>query len=223
MNATLQQLFMVPSFRDGLLSAAPPPSQRTPILSELQRTFAHLRDGLRPVFDPKALVAVCSELPMTYEPFQQNDAAEFLMLLTSHIEDALKGTRHADLLRHCFGGQLVQQVIWEEEEEKGAATPATPATPPAATASAEPTPSAAGSNHGGGGGASSVAATRKVSERVEDFVTIQLEVKGKPTSRRVCRNSSMESVWRARTRTRSIRARRSTRRSASASASCRRR
>ena len=31
---------------------------------------------------------------MTYEPFQQNDAAEFLMLLVSHLEDSLKGTSH---------------------------------------------------------------------------------------------------------------------------------
>ena len=33
------------------------------------------------------------------------------MLLTSHIEDALKDTPHASLLRSCFGGKLVQQVI----------------------------------------------------------------------------------------------------------------
>jgi hypothetical protein len=42
---------------------------------------------------------------------KQNDAAEFLMLLVSHLEDALKGTRHAPLIRREFGGKLAQQVI----------------------------------------------------------------------------------------------------------------
>ena len=65
------------------------------------------------------------------------------MLLTSHLEDALKGTRHANLLRTCFGGKLVQQVIWEEKSAEGDGS------------------------------------TRKVSERLEDFVTLPLEVMGK--------------------------------------------
>ena len=112
MNATLQQLFMVPSFRDGLLAAAPPPEQRTEVLNEIQRAFAHLRDGLRPTYDAKSLVGVCAALGMTYDPSQQNDAAEFLMLLVSHLEDALKGTRHAPLIRREFGGKLAQQVIY---------------------------------------------------------------------------------------------------------------
>ena len=37
MNATLQQLFAVPAFRDGLLAAAPPPTQRSELFTELQR------------------------------------------------------------------------------------------------------------------------------------------------------------------------------------------
>ena len=45
MNSLLQQLFMVPGFRDGFLSAAPPLAQRSPVVDELQRLFAHLRDG----------------------------------------------------------------------------------------------------------------------------------------------------------------------------------
>ena len=30
------------------------------------------------------VVSACTALPMTYGPFQQNDAAEFLMLLLAH-------------------------------------------------------------------------------------------------------------------------------------------
>ena len=119
MNATLQQLFMTPTFRDGLLSAAPPPKQRTDLFSEMQRTFAHLRDGLQPTYNSKALVTACSALPMSHEPFAQNDAAEFLMLLVSHLEDSLKGTVHSKLVQNSFGGKHVQQVIWEEAGSDG--------------------------------------------------------------------------------------------------------
>ena len=150
MNATLQQLYMVPPFREGILAAEPPVAQRTPVFAELQTTFAHLRDGLRPTYDSKPLVAACAALPMTYEPFQQNDAAEFLMLLTAHLEESLKGTAHAELLHACFGGKLVQQVIWEE-----------PAT-------------AAGDSSAGG----ATGSVRKVSEREEELITLQLDVKG---------------------------------------------
>ena len=136
MNSLLQQLFMSPRFRDGLLDAAPPPPQRTAVFSELQRAFAHMRDGLLPVYDAVELVRACEEMPLSYGAFQQNDAAEFLMLLAAHLEEALKGTAHAALLSQCFGGKMVNQVIWDE------------------------------------GGA------RKVSEREEDFVQIELQVKG---------------------------------------------
>ena len=118
---------------------------------------------------------------MTYGPFQQNDAAEFFMLLCDHLETALKGTRHANLLRASFGGKLVQQVIWEGWPAPG----------------------------GGGGG-------RQVSEREEDFVTIQLEVKGKGSIaeglQELIDGEALEGE-----RTSSTAARRSTRRSASAS------
>ena len=46
----------------------------------------------QPVYDAKDLVAACEALPMTFSPFQQNDAAEFLMLLSAHLEEQLKGT-----------------------------------------------------------------------------------------------------------------------------------
>ena len=52
MNSLLQQLFMVPGFRDGFLAAAPPLPQRSAVVDELQRLFAHLRDGLHPARRP---------------------------------------------------------------------------------------------------------------------------------------------------------------------------
>ena len=45
----------------------------------------------------RALVEACEALPMTFSARQQNDAAEFLMLLTEHLEERLKSTRQVRL------------------------------------------------------------------------------------------------------------------------------
>ena len=139
-----QVLFLVPAFRDGILAAEPAPrAERSPILAEVQATFAFLREGLARSYDPLPLVTASEALPLTFAATQQNDAAEFLALLSDNLEEALRGSRHASLLRSCFGGTLVQQVVWEE--------------PP-------PTP----------GGAP----VRKVSEREQSFLQIELDLKG---------------------------------------------
>ena len=94
MNSLLQQLFMSPRFRDGLLDAAAPPPQRIAIFSELQRAFAHMRDGLLPVYDAVELVRACEEMPLSYGAFQRNDAAEFsASSLAAHLEAALMESR----------------------------------------------------------------------------------------------------------------------------------
>jgi hypothetical protein len=66
------------------------------------------------VYNAQKLVDACEALPMQHAATQQNDAAEFLMLLADHLEECLKATAQAALLRQCFGGKLVQQVIWEQ-------------------------------------------------------------------------------------------------------------
>ena len=66
-------------------------------------------------------------------------AGEFLTLLGDHLEEALKGTRQATLLQQEFGGELLQQVLYE------------------------------------------VDGVRRVSERKEAFLQIELPVKGHPS------------------------------------------
>ena len=66
-------------------------------------------------------------------------AGEFLTLLGDHLEEALKGTRQAKLLLQEFGGELLQQVLYEAD------------------------------------------GVRRVSERKEAFLQIELPVKGHPS------------------------------------------
>ena len=91
------------------------------------------------MYDAVRLVKACDALNMAYSAMQQNDAGEFLTLLGDHLEEALKGTRQAQLLLQEFGGELLQQVLYE------------------------------------------VDGVRKVSERKEAFLQIELPVKGHPS------------------------------------------
>ena len=106
-----------------------------------------MHHGLRPTYDAKALVNACAKLPMTFGPFLQNDAAEFLMLLADHLEDTLKGTSQASLIRSCFGGKLVQQVRAAYASQQPSKTrrpphPSLPAVhPPPLSLSCPPSPS----------------------------------------------------------------------------------
>eukprot|EP00964_Phaeocystis_antarctica_P084722 scaffold53417_cov57-Phaeocystis_antarctica.AAC.1 len=123
----------------------------------------------RQVYDAVKLVNACDALNMAYSAMQQNDAGallacdrgchhicgrgyhhmliyrahivagEFLTLLGDHLEEALKGTRQAKLLLQEFGGELLQQVLYEAD------------------------------------------GVRRVSERKEAFLQIELPVKGHPS------------------------------------------
>ena len=131
---------------------------------------------MRPVYDAISLVKACDSLNMSYSAMQQNDAAEFLMLLGAHLEEALKGTVQAKLLEEQFGGELLQQIIYEVRPCAAAPRPLCTAL---CTASAPPLrrplhpplhrlwPQVDG--------------VRKVSERKEAFFQIELPVKGHPS------------------------------------------
>ena len=128
---------------------------------------------MRPVYDAISLVKACDSLNMSYSAMQQNDAAEFLMLLGAHLEEALKGTVQAKLLEEQFGGELLQQIIYEVRPCAAAPRPLCTAlcaalcTGPCTRLCTRLWPQVDG--------------VRKVSERKEAFFQIELPVKGHPS------------------------------------------
>lgn len=69
--------------------------------------------AILPFISPRpqtSLVSACEALPMTFSARQQNDAAEFLMLLMDHLEERLKGTKQVDTGRG--GGAVVRGGAW---------------------------------------------------------------------------------------------------------------
>ncbi|KAJ0401142.1 hypothetical protein ATCC90586_000242 [Pythium insidiosum] len=134
MNSLLQQLFMIPSFRCGLLSTDCTAASLSPWadeVKELQRLFVSLTESQRSVLDPTAFALSHRDLDGNPTDLRvQMDADEFFCLLLDRMEtflnrDETTAAKEAagGFLSDCFGGVLVNQIITEhghisEREEK---------------------------------------------------------------------------------------------------------
>ncbi len=135
MNATLQQLFMIPGFRDGVLAASDGcldssshegssgcDKVESP-LWQLQNLFSHLLALEKSYYNPigfcNALVNIDGE-PM--DVFEQQDADEFVLSLFQQIEDRVMGTPSEHIIKDIFGGLMVNELIadggWHSERSE---------------------------------------------------------------------------------------------------------
>ena len=69
MSAVLQQLFMIKSFREAVLTA---PLHQNDVVKELQRTFHFMNHSETSFFDPIGLVNACKDIGMKFDIFSQN-------------------------------------------------------------------------------------------------------------------------------------------------------
>lgn len=113
MNSVVQQFFMIPQLRRGILGAqvdAPPVDAVSPenllVLSEMRRMFAYLQESHRQSFDPEAFGKACK-----LEIGVQQDADEFFNLVTDQVERALLFTPNPRLLKDVFGGKTQNELV----------------------------------------------------------------------------------------------------------------
>ncbi len=126
MNATLQQLFMVPGFRDGVLSVSDGCFESfhegtscdkvSNPLWQLQSLFSHLLALEKSYYNP---IGFCNALVnMDGEPtdvFEQQDADEFVLSLFQQIEGRIMGTPSEHIIKDIFGGLMVNELIADGE------------------------------------------------------------------------------------------------------------
>ena len=113
MNSLLQQFFMIPKLRYGILAAKDNQlDKKEALVFQLQSLFAHLSASEKQVSDTSNFVHTYKdENGQPINPRIQQDAQEFFNVLCDRVEKTLKGSPHAGLMQHVFGGKLVNQVI----------------------------------------------------------------------------------------------------------------
>jgi len=123
MNSLMQQFFMMPQMRNGILDAkiqvqdfeeAVDPEN---LLYQTQLVFANLLESEKQFYSPigfcKAFKGYDGE-PM--DVHVQQDVDEFFNLLCDKLEDLLRPTKYSKLLRSHLGGTLVHEILSCESE-----------------------------------------------------------------------------------------------------------
>jgi len=119
MNSLLQQLFFVPECRSNMLQVSV--EDRQSFMYHLQLLFAHLQESEKQYYDTWELSQVYTDgdgQPVNIN--QQMDVDEFLNVLFDKVEQGLRDTPQKDMLRDCFGGKIVHQIICKEPVTVGA-------------------------------------------------------------------------------------------------------
>lgn len=120
MNSTLQQFFMNPAFRRGVLSyketTPGTDAERTDnIMYQLQRQFAYLQEIDREYYNPASLCRAIKDWngnPINL--FDQKDVPEFLTKLFADIESQLQGKPLATLSKDVYGGRQLQELVADD-------------------------------------------------------------------------------------------------------------
>eukprot|EP01029_Cantina_marsupialis_P003402 TRINITY_DN132330_c1_g2_i1.p1 TRINITY_DN132330_c1_g2~~TRINITY_DN132330_c1_g2_i1.p1 ORF type:complete len:2929 (-),score=891.17 TRINITY_DN132330_c1_g2_i1:193-8979(-) len=123
MNSVLQQLFMIPVLRKGILSApsgivegSKPEEMMVP---QLQKLFAHLALSQRQAHDPLHFIKTYKDPDgQPVDVRVQQDAQEFLTTLLDRVEYSLKDSEsHKDLIKDVLTGKWCNQLICETCKE----------------------------------------------------------------------------------------------------------
>ena len=114
MNSLMQQLYMMPPIREGVLTAgflAGEQDFEGNLLFQLQVMMANLKLSEKQCFEPRG---VCDTFRgYDGEPINvrvQQDADEFMNLLFDKLEELVKNTEHEKLLRGNIGGTIVHTI-----------------------------------------------------------------------------------------------------------------
>ena len=116
MNSVIQQFFMIPIFRNAILSLPINPNLKKEednddLLFQFQKMFYYLNYSKKEHYNPKSFVFSFKDYDG--KPTNVNvqcDAQEFLSRLIEKIEESLKNSDQKYLCSNIFGGTTLQQV-----------------------------------------------------------------------------------------------------------------
>ena len=122
MNACLQQFFMVPEFRAGILAHRDEERDKAEsLMHQLQRVFAALQESEKQYSNPAGFCHAFKDWDGNpTNTLIQKDASEFLTMLFTNIETKLSGAPQEKLLKQVFGGVMCNELLAEGQYSAGA-------------------------------------------------------------------------------------------------------
>lgn len=117
MNSTIQQLFSVSAFREGILRAQDRSDQKTEdsLLHQLQYIFSGLKNSDKQHINPKGLCSAFKDYEgRSVNVFEQMDAEEFLNTFLDRLENQLKGDPYEHIIKNHFGGYQVTEIFGKD-------------------------------------------------------------------------------------------------------------
>ncbi len=118
MNALLQQMYMIPSFRDDILSVDDPNKTLTHDdnpLFQTQCLFTALSESVKQYYNPKLFCHAFKDWEgKSINVFEQMDVDEFFSLFLDKLESAVKGTVQEKTVKHHFGGVFANQLLGKD-------------------------------------------------------------------------------------------------------------
>lgn len=104
MNSVLQQFFMIPKFKNTILTLSNPDKDN--LLYQLQKMFVFLSCSERQFYLPTDFIEKFKDIDgKPTNPYVQCDAQEFLSRFIEQLEENLKSTPYNHLLYSVFGGE----------------------------------------------------------------------------------------------------------------------
>jgi ubiquitin carboxyl-terminal hydrolase 34 len=117
MNSLMQQFYMIPEFRRGILTAPDrQEDKRESLLHQFQAIFTYLQESEKKFYDPKDFCKAYKYDGQPMNPAVQMDADEFFNMLFDKVETLLKGSPQDHILKNFFGGTMLNQIISKECE-----------------------------------------------------------------------------------------------------------
>jgi len=124
MNSLLQQLFMIPSFRNDILAVEDPKKNKVDpeenMLYQIQCLFAALNESVKQSYNPKIFCHAFKDWDgKPINVLEQMDVDEFFNLLMDKLENAIKGTVQENSIKQHFGGLFANQLLCKDCPHSG--------------------------------------------------------------------------------------------------------
>ncbi|XP_022101626.1 ubiquitin carboxyl-terminal hydrolase 24-like isoform X2 [Acanthaster planci] len=114
MNSVIQQLYMTPGVREGLLKDSNLDLEEDSVFYQMQMVFGHLLESRLQYYEPERFWRVFKLWGQPVNIREQQDAFEFFTNLTDQMEEYLKKNKQKEIFKPKFKGVFSDQKICED-------------------------------------------------------------------------------------------------------------